>query len=262
MYFCNVHLSCFPFSINNLVTADISVGYKEKPSHAQAGNFILLKARSPGRGWSLFALETTEQLVWKIELNVWAGSCPSIPERYSFSLLKDFPVSSWTHCLLWQAKAAQSNLSPGLMILCRKQFSPERPEIRECLCCPPDIMLDHGYKLAGRYIVIYCILHTCLQKPSSISLSPSFFSHWSVHIPVCFWSLTLDRSLSKTLFLVFPNSESDWFANGYSSDLYLIQFLCCWLPEILLLVINSSIFCSHIHFQYNWIFVFPWKQSI
>lgn len=66
------------------------------------------------------------------ELNAWAGSCPSISERYSFSLLKAFPVSSWAHGLLWQAKAAESNLTPGLMILCRKQFSPEGPEIREC----------------------------------------------------------------------------------------------------------------------------------
>lgn len=240
MYFCNVHLSCFPFFIINLVNADISVGYREKTSHAQAGNFILLKARSPGRGWGLFALETTEQLVWKIELNVWAGSCPSIPERYSFSLLEDFLVSSWTHCSLWQAKAAQSNLSPGLMIVCRKQFSPERPEIRECLCCPQHIMLDHGYKLAGRYIINYCILHSCLQQPSSISLLPSFFSHLSVNGIHIHWNVDSsvflisdsNRSLSKTLFLVFPTSESDWLGNGYSSDLYLIQFLYYWNSEI------------------------------
>lgn len=137
------------------------------------------------------------------------------PRKMLIFFAQRLPVSSWTPGLLWQPKAAQSNLSPGLVILCRKQFSPERPEIKEC-CFDSTKHNSCGKKLAVRYIftdffVVYFLSTTILHFAFILFL---FSPHLNAHTPMCPCSLTLDKNLSQTLFIVlsFPQQWIWWIS--------------------------------------------------
>lgn len=133
-YLCSAYISLFSpiyvscINLYTMANADISSGSRKKPTGLSC-EFHFIKNKKSRQRMKTLRLGTTEQLVWKTELNVWAGSCPRIPRRCSFSWLRIFPVSSWTPGLSWQPKAARSNFLPGLEILWRKQFSPKGPEI-------------------------------------------------------------------------------------------------------------------------------------
>ena len=78
---------------------------------------------------------------------------------------------------------------------------------------PQNIILNCGNKLAVRYIFtdcffVYFLSNTILHFAFILFL---FSPHSNAHTPMHPCSLTLDKNVSQTLFIVFLSSESDGF---------------------------------------------------